>query len=217
MNLVGTFLLGLGDTLQDDWEAKGNLVVGGIEDGIVATPCSWVAFHPDVPHSVLPLPKGHYRAVIAFKIFSVPDNSEPMENPIQTSVNEALAKMRPPFGIFLDRQYCMGTSKLSGFDTILLTAAYSRKDKCRIYTLPVVTKFHQQERSGRCSTTPETSAKVYPFTEAHVEVLLGRRSNATSEVPWLKDVKDLPFYYLGLDKNDYLGRQSGRRCRVYRE
>src|SRR3984885_254861 len=48
MNLVGTFLLGLGDTVQNDWDAKGNLVVGGIENGLVAGPCSWVAFHPDV-------------------------------------------------------------------------------------------------------------------------------------------------------------------------
>jgi hypothetical protein len=202
MNLVGTFLLGLGDTLQDIWDAKGNLVVGGIESGVVAKPCSWVAFHSDVPHSVLPLPKDHYRAVIAFKIFSVADNSEPTENPTQSSVNEALAKMRLPFGIFLDRQYCMGTSKLSGFDTILLTAAYSRKDKCRVYTLPVVTKFHGQKGVDDYDTdSDEASTEVYPFTETHVEVLLGRRSNATSEVPWLKDVKDLPFYYLGLNKN----------------
>src|ERR1700733_16269903 len=80
----------------------------------------------------------------ATQIFSVSDNSEPTETPIQTSVNEALTKMCPPFGIFLDRQYCMGTSKLSGFDTILLAAAYSRKDKCRVYTLPVVTEFHSK-------------------------------------------------------------------------
>ena len=202
MDLVGTFLLGLGDTAQKSWKAKGNLVVGGIENGVIATPCSWVAFHPDVPHAVLSLPKSHYRAVIAFKIFSVPDNPEPTENPIQTSVNEALAKMRLPFGIFLDRQYCMGTSKLSGFDTILLTAAYSRKDKCRIYTLPVVTEFHSK-RGMLDIVDNEVSVKteVYPFTEAHVEVLLGRRSNTTSEVPWLKDIKDIPFYYLGLGNN----------------
>ena len=200
MDLVGTFLLGLGDTEQD--EAKGNLVVDGLENGLTAKPCSWVAFHPDVPHAVLSLPKSHYRAVIAFKIFAVPDNSEPEENSIQTSVNEALAKMCPPFGIFLDRKYCMGTSKLSGFDTILLTAAYSKKDKCRIYTLPVVTKFNSER--GMCEddyTENSTETKVYPFTEAHVDVLLGRRANATSEVPWLNDVKDIPFYYLRLDEN----------------
>ena len=202
MNLVGTFLLGLGDTLQKVRGAKGNLVVDGIEDGVVADPCSWVAFHPDVPHAVLSLPESHYRAVIAFKIFSVPDNSEPAENPIQTSVNEALAKMRPPFGIFLDRQYCMGTSKLSGFDTILLTAAYSIKDKCRIYTLPVVTKFHSKRGMSDYDYKDVTvETEVYPFTAAHVEVLLGRRPNATSEVPWLKDVKGLPFYYLRLGNN----------------
>ena len=199
MNLVGTFLLGLGDTANR--YVKGNLAVGGIEGGVAARPCSWVAFHPDVPHSILPLPKDHYRAVIAFKIFSVPDNSEPTENPIQTSVNEALATMRLPFGIFLDRQYCMGTSKLSGFDTILLAAAYSRKDKCRIYTLPVVTKFQAVRGVADRDDTDEASTKVYPFTEAHIEFLLGRRSNATSEVPWLTDVKDLRFCCLGLDKH----------------
>ena len=203
MNLVGTFLLGLGDTAQKVPGAMGNLVVGGIEDGVVAKPCSWVAFYPDVPHSILSLPKDHYRAVIAFKIFSVPDNTEPTENPHQTSVNNALAKMRLPFGIFLDRQYCMGTSRLSGFDTILLAAAYARKDKCRVYTLPVVTKFHvkQEMADGYYVSDNEASTEVYPFTEAHVDVLLGRRSNATSEAPWLKDVKDLRFYCMALDEN----------------
>lgn len=201
MNLVGTFLLGLGDTVQDEWKGKGNLVVDGIGEPVVASPCSWVAFHPDVPHAILPLPKDHYRAVIAFKIYAVPDNSEPVENPVQTSVNEALGKMRPPFRIFLDRQYCMGTLKLSGFDTILLTAAYSREDKCRIYTLPVATEFHSERGVGELDDTDEASTEVYPFTEAHVDVLLGRRSDAISEVPWLKDVKDLPFYYLRLEEN----------------
>jgi len=204
MNLVGTFLLGLGDTAQHTKKevVKGNLVVEGIEGGLAADPCSWVAFYPDVPHAVLSLPKSHYRAVIAFKIFSVPDNSEPTENSIQTSVNEALAKMHPPFGIFLNRQYCMGTSKLSGFDTILLTAAYSRKDKCRIYMLPVVTKFDSEIGMADDDYTKNSiETKVYPFTQAHVEVLLGRRSNAISEVPWLKDVEDLPFYYFHLDEN----------------
>jgi len=221
MNLVGTFLLGLGDTVQMTRETKGNLFVDGIENGLAAAPGSWVAFHPDVPHAILPLPKSHYRAVIAFKIFSVPDDSEPTETPIQASVNEALAKMHLPFGIFLDRQYCMGTSKLSGFDTILLTAAYSRKDKCRVYTLPVVTKFHSERPVGDDEYNKDLAeTKVYPFTEAHVEVLLGRRLNATSEVPWLKDVEDLPFYYLGLGENtitwadnrddgsEYIGNES---------
>ena len=71
---------------------------------------------------------------------------------------------------------------------------------------------------GDYDTTTETSTKVYPFTEAHIEVLLGR--NATAEVPWLKDVKDIPFYHLGLEKNvvtwednkddgaDYAGNES---------
>ena len=138
----------------------------------------------------------------ATQIFSVSDNSEPTETPIQTSVNEALTKMCPPFGIFLDRQYCMGTSKLSGFDTILLTAAYSRKDNCRIYTLPVVTKFRGVRPVGDDDYNKDSAeTEVYPITEAHVEVLLGRRSSATSEVTWLKDVKDIPFYHLGLKKN----------------
>ena len=228
MNLVGTFLLGLGDTLQKGNEAKGNLVVRGIEGGVVAAPCSWVAFHPDVPHSVRVLPKNHYRAVIAFKIFSVADNSEPVENLIQTFVSEVVAEMRVPFGIFLDRQYCLGTSNLSGFDTILLTAAYSRKDKCRIYTLPVVTKFHARRgMDDDDDDTDEASTIVYPFTEAHIEELLG--SNTTVEVPWLKGVKDLPFYHLGLEENavtwednqadgaEYLGNESraGRQDSIY--
>jgi hypothetical protein len=114
-----------------------------------------------------------------------------------------------PFGIFLDRKYCMGTSKLSGFDTILLAAAYARKDKCRIYTLPVVTKFHIEKGVADGDETDEASSEVYPFTEAHIEVLLGRRSDATSEMPWLKDVKDLRFHCLGLDKNAITWEDNG--------
>ena len=62
-NLVGTFLVGLGDTT----EPGKHLVLGG--SAHYGSPaCRWVAFYPDIPHEVTPIKSG-YRAVIAFKIF----------------------------------------------------------------------------------------------------------------------------------------------------
>jgi len=66
--LVGTFLVGLGDTSST---YAGHFRIG--DKTLRADPCSWVAFHPDIPHEVTKLEDG-YRAVIAFKMFRVEDN-----------------------------------------------------------------------------------------------------------------------------------------------
>lgn len=67
-DLVGTFLVGLGDTSSS---SAGNFRIA--EKTSRAERCSWVAFHPDVIHEVTKLVDG-YRAVIAFKMFRVPDD-----------------------------------------------------------------------------------------------------------------------------------------------
>ena len=81
-DLVGTFLLGLGDTTPPN--CKGNLRVGTVYHR--ATPGSWVAFYPDVPHEVTPLESG-YRAVLAFKVFrrDVDDESSLSDGASNTS------------------------------------------------------------------------------------------------------------------------------------
>src|ERR1700735_236557 len=56
--LVGTFLVGLGDTSST---SEGNFRIG--DETLRAEPCSWVAFHPDIPHEITKLEDG-YRAVM---------------------------------------------------------------------------------------------------------------------------------------------------------
>lgn len=84
-NLVGTFLLGLGDAaypspIRSTYKC---LVVAG-ERMPMATVGTWIAFYPDVPHEVTDV-EG-MRAVLAFKIFSV--NPESQLDPGETRLSE---------------------------------------------------------------------------------------------------------------------------------
>ncbi len=83
----------------------------------------WCAFYLDVPHCVDKVSKGH-RAVIAFKIFrdtSGTGGRSKVSSKVEEQVAEFVGSMKAPFGIMLERKYCLGTSVLSGFDNLLLT------------------------------------------------------------------------------------------------
>ncbi|GBE86799.1 hypothetical protein SCP_1000410 [Sparassis crispa] len=68
-NLVGTFLVGLGDTTKKGRLFIGEQIYNPVEyDGHKAIPGSWIALHPNVKHKVAKIQDG-YRAVIAFKFF----------------------------------------------------------------------------------------------------------------------------------------------------
>ncbi len=187
--LVGTFLVGLGDTSRT---SKGNFRIS--DKTLRAERHTWVAFHPDMPHEVTKLEDG-YRAVMAFKIFRV-DDKEPDVLPAQLEgrVKAILDQIPAPFGLLTTHQYSIGTTSLNGLDVLLLAYARSRNDT-QAHILPVVTEF-----SGEAYDDPEegesvTTSSVYPFTRAHVGILLEKNvDQAEKEVQWLDGWSDIPFY-----------------------
>ncbi|KAF9261194.1 hypothetical protein L218DRAFT_931194 [Marasmius fiardii PR-910] len=211
--LVGTFLLGIGDStasgLEDDSDdhcdratSTGNFRIGNIRR--TANAGQWVAFHPDVPHSVEPLTHG-CRAAIAFKIFSLEDvdimHEAAQRYPsIVERAKAVLTDLKGPFGIILQHQYPMGTDEngLIGVDAVLLTAVKQVRPS-NVKVIPVVVWIHEERMYDEESSI---EASVYPFTRHHVDICLGRADENTREaVAWIKDAKDVPFYSWDFKKN----------------
>ncbi|KDQ55542.1 hypothetical protein JAAARDRAFT_195394 [Jaapia argillacea MUCL 33604] len=110
-NLVGTFLLGLGDSTHGRY-----LNVHGMK--LSAEGGAWCAFFPDVVCSVERIPQGN-RAVIAFKIPRTTDDSQSLcdiPDEYHSQIDKVFDPLELPIGILLDRNYCMGTTELSGLD-----------------------------------------------------------------------------------------------------
>ncbi|KAH7931214.1 hypothetical protein BV22DRAFT_998682 [Leucogyrophana mollusca] len=197
-DLVGTFLLGLGDTTLS-WDGK--LVVDGKKHR--ASPGNWCAFYPDVPHSVQRLQGADaYRATIAFKIFRT---SAPLNQMTQTysqvhaAVCDIISTMETPFGLLLERKYCMGTTELSGMDALLIASARARPD-VRVHLLPVITRYTAEwcDVTAEDPFTNKFDAEVFPFTDADVDYLLGRGDRVSRT--WIQRVGELRFYSTDFDK-----------------
>jgi hypothetical protein len=197
MGLVGTFLVGLSDTSggsesYSSSDSEGHFCIA--DKKLRAEPCSWVAFHPDIPHEVTKLEDG-YRAVLAFKIFRVAD-SEPDVLPAQLEarVKRILDQIPAPFGLLTTHQYSMGTTSLNGIDALL--SAYGRSRNARM--LPVVTKFYGKAFDDHLDPEEypnESTSKVYPFTRDHVDILLEKNVvQAKKEIQWLDELSEIPFY-----------------------
>ena len=60
--------------------------------------------------------------MIAFKIFRDSDGESDfgVMSSLQERCKSVAEKMQPPYGVLMDQQYCIGTSKLSGFNLLLL-------------------------------------------------------------------------------------------------
>ncbi|KAJ7634789.1 hypothetical protein FB45DRAFT_1056773 [Roridomyces roridus] len=152
-DLVGTFLLGLGDTCtvagDSSWNPQGALKVKSSPTEwkrFTAEPGSWVAFYPDVEHSVLEIESG-YRAVIAFKIFR--QLSDVPEVPADVVLRNKLK-----------------AELLNGFDAVLYAAAGETGDA---KLLPVLVRFNAEHWEDDFSNF--CNAKVYPLTEMHISAL----------------------------------------------
>jgi len=186
--LVGTFLVGLGDSSSS---SAGHFRIG--DKTLRAEQCSWVAFHPDIPHEVTKLEDG-YRAVMAFKIFRVADSElDILPAQLEARVKKILDQIPVPFGLFTSHQYSIGTTSLNGFDALLSAYARSRND-IQAHMLPVVTEFYGEAFYSEPDRS-YTSSHVYPFTRAHVDILLGKNVvQAKKEVQWLEELSDIPFY-----------------------
>ena len=180
-SLVGTFLVGLGDTSSN---SEGHFCIA--DKKLRAEPCSWVAFHPDIPHEVTKLEDGH-RAVLEFKIFRVAD-SEPDILP-EARVKRILDQIPAPFGLLTTHQYSMDTTSLNGIDALL--SAYGRSRNARMF--PVVNVFHGS--SGDSYSPSKSKSRVYPFTRAHLDVLLERNVvQAKKAIQWFDRLSGIPFY-----------------------
>ena len=187
--LVGTFLIGLGDTSK---ASAGHFRIG--DETLKARVGSWVAFHPDIPHEITKLEDG-YRAVMAFKIFRVDENDSEDALPakLEAHVKRILDQIPAPFGLFTTHQYSIGTTRLNGFDALLWACVRSRNDM-QVHMLPVVTKFYGEAFHYERSESVAAS-QVYPFTGAHVDILLGKDvTRAKEEVQWLDGLSEIPFY-----------------------
>ncbi|KAF9261211.1 hypothetical protein L218DRAFT_905772 [Marasmius fiardii PR-910] len=219
-SLVGTFLLGIGDSaistrgyhmsVEDRAILMGNFCIGHIRR--TAKAGQWVAFHPDVPHSVEPLTHG-CRAAIAFKIFSV-DNVDILSEAAQRypsvveQAKDVLKNLKGSFGMILQHQYPMGTDEngLIGVDAVILTAVKQVRSS-KVEVIPVVVNIFEQMmyESGYDDDYDYESwiqTTVYPFTRHHVDICLNRVDENTHEaVAWIEDAKDIPFYSWNFKKN----------------
>jgi hypothetical protein len=187
--LVGTFLVGLGDTSST---STGHFRIGG--EAMRADAGSWVAFHPDIPHEVTELEDSN-RAVMAFKIFCLTENhlEDTLPAKLEARVKTILDQIPAPFGLFTTDQYSIGTTTLNGFDALLLAYARSRDDT-QVRMLPVVTTFYGEVFDDDEYESVARS-RVYPFTGAHVDIFLERNVvQAEKEVEWLGGLSKIPFY-----------------------
>ncbi|KAI0057664.1 hypothetical protein BV25DRAFT_1360755 [Artomyces pyxidatus] len=185
--LVGTFLLGLGDSTQArNLEVRVRGARNSNKAAFSACVGRWVAFYSDVPHRVVELETG-YRAVAAFKVFrdddadlgAVAGGAGALQR-----VQAVTDKLSAPVGLFLEHKYSLGTQRLSGFDAVVYEA-FARRTDIEVHLLPVVTKWNAviETDSGRemgyygknCDEEdlPEGSfsAPVYPLTAAHVRAV----------------------------------------------
>ncbi|OJT06393.1 hypothetical protein TRAPUB_2767, partial [Trametes pubescens] len=212
-DLMGTFLLGLGDTTD-----SGGLKIDG--QNIQAGSGSWCAFYPDVLHSVTKL-SGGYRAVIAFKIFrtsssatELGDSDTQRAAEVRRRVEEVVSQLEAPYGILLEHKYCLGTDEFSGFDGLLVNAVRAQSaGRFDVHHLPVVvsswsvwgsesTDDRFEDYAIRCST------RVYPFTNGHIDFLNNRVdeeswktvSHEACGCAWLEDVEDVQFYAVDLSQ-----------------
>ncbi|CAL1713831.1 unnamed protein product [Somion occarium] len=197
-DLVGTFLVGLGDSTSDD--LLGNLFVGHEIYGSRAYPGSYVAFYPDVPHKVTEIKEG-YRAVIAFKLF----RKDPTQNSTSTGAlqpkttfeqslfnktKSTLRKLPAPYGILLTHDYCLQTAELSGLDNVLHAAAVSvasegesESTSQEVHFLPVLVHLDAEADwlDEEQREIDHATAWVYPLTEVHVDALLASSESDEDE------------------------------------
>ncbi|KAG7096359.1 hypothetical protein E1B28_003803 [Marasmius oreades] len=183
-------------------QRAGNFCIGNIQQ--TAKTGHWVAFYPDVPHSVEPLTRG-YRAAIAFKIYSlegvnIPEEVSRRYPSVIERTKTVLAKIKGPYGIILQHHYPMGTDAdgLVGVDAVILSAAKQIRPNHTVRLIPIMVRIHEERIMDPIHDIDSEScidAIVYPFTRHHVDICLGRSDDNTKEsIAWIKDVKNLPFF-----------------------
>ncbi len=187
-NLVGTFLIGLGDTSteggleivkesEEDIEEEGNCEFMG-----KAIAGKWFAFRTNEYHRVKEI-KGGYRAIMSFKIYindaknQVPAKCKNHDVCVNlSSYLSELFRRDSDYGFILSHEYCLEGSKLVGIDAILYDVLrhYSGKFK-RIEIIPVIVDYDRTSWDGDWEDGgPEIQARVYPLTEEAINYALDR-------------------------------------------
>ncbi|KAG6902284.1 hypothetical protein C0995_002216 [Termitomyces sp. Mi166 len=196
--LIGTFLLGLGETSSG--LDKGYFHIDGQD--FRSDIGKWVALYPDVSHSIAALPQHYYRAVIAFKIFSTGKKCSRSDQnlELQSHIEKILHGIPRPFGILLDHSYHLGAAELNGYDAILLAGAQACQDSV-VHVLPVIistdSRRYYEEMDQEYHEGDQSYYRAYikPFLPAHVEILNERSTFATEQaIKFLEGLEDVPFY-----------------------
>ena len=206
--LVGTFLVGLGNTSS---ASAGHFCIA--DKTLKAHACSWVVFHPDIPHEITKLEDG-YHAVMAFKIFRMDENDSEDTLPVklEARMKRILDQIPTLFGLFTTHQYSIGTTRLNRFDALLWACARSRNDT-QVHMLPIVTEFSGKAFDFKHYRS-DAESQVYPFTGAHVDILLEKDViQAEEEVGWLDGLSEIPFF--GIWR--HLWRLGGRTTQMGRD
>ncbi|KAF8216640.1 hypothetical protein K438DRAFT_1953547 [Mycena galopus ATCC 62051] len=173
-DLVGTFLVGLGDTCNV-WDGALEIAnsKGRWPTHHHANPGSWVAFYPDVAHSVREITDG-YRAVIAFKIFRrhLDTPEVPADVTLRHKIKDVLTPLQKPYGILLRHQYSAGTAELNGLDAVLYAAVGETGGDVKL--LPVLIRWIASRTVdfGYGDAESKSSADVFPMTTMHVDAIL---------------------------------------------
>ncbi|KAK7683394.1 hypothetical protein QCA50_013656 [Cerrena zonata] len=214
-DLVGTFLVGLGDTTKP----PGRFEIAG--EHLSACCGSGIAFYTDVPHAVNAIEEG-FRAVIAFKMFreqkateATPANSW---DELKLAIRDSLVGLKPPFAIGLRHEYHIDVKEHSSFDHILVEVARSLTS-VDVHVIPVFV-------DSRCSThteDPEANrvwTEVFPLTETHLDFILGDKLALERDpsIQWLKNLSgNIPLFRMGegdlwskdqVDGPGYTGNES---------
>ncbi|KAJ7078391.1 hypothetical protein C8R43DRAFT_910369 [Mycena crocata] len=208
IDLVGTFLLGLGDTSQAKGQKGGALQTRtntGTWTRHYAHVGSWVAFYPDVAHRVREIASG-YRAVIAFKIFRQDLNTTevPSDVMLHDRIKSVLLPLQKPYGILLQHHYSAGTAELNGLDLAALKVAAGDTGG-DVKLLPVLIQWeaYKPDESHSCC------ADVFPMTEKHVDIVVEDSSQSEfsvdlkgSDAKWIDSLgnKSIPFYSPSFDE-----------------
>ncbi|KAJ7080762.1 hypothetical protein B0H15DRAFT_787000 [Mycena belliarum] len=213
MNLVGTFLIGLGDTSrtkddkEDDSSLKGAFKVGARH--YFAHLGSWVAFYPDIGHAVEELVSG-YRAVIAFNIFrqELPEAPKIVDDSIIGDIKAILAPLEKPYGILLHHEYCAGTTELTGGDAALYAAVCGPGVDVKLLPVLINWKAQWDPDSKEIQNGTYYDPCVFPMTAIHADTVLERIKNHGSDTEvhlegtdaeWINDYQTeeaelIPFY-----------------------
>jgi len=150
-DLVGTFLVGLGDTSDScltvdkvhHWRSKAG---------------SWCAFYPDVGHKIDMINSG-YRATLAFKVFSDKPEAIPNNYNVRRIVDEMLSQWERPYGFILHHKYSLADVTLKGCDCTL-QSLLSVVPGTRLRLVPVVVKY---KANKPYEEKTESYTGVYPI------------------------------------------------------